>query len=159
MTSHPEPSTSTDHDKPQAPSPITGASGKPPGPTSRWRRLLRFALMVILILLAVRLVAGYAAQARLKQVADRVTASGESLRFTDFAPPDVAAGENATDFLEAAGLLLESVASERDAALADEFHQRLREIDLQRRPVTPEDLAPGTLHTISPEVERLQRRA
>ena len=141
MTSHPEPSMPTDPDKPQAPAPTTGAGGKPPGPTSRWRRLLRFALMMILLLLAVRLVVGYTAQARLKQVTDRITASGESLRFADFAPPDVATGENATDFLEAAGLLLDAEASEQDATLADEFHQRLREIDQRRQPVTPEDLA------------------
>lgn len=141
MTSHPEPSMSTDNDQPQIPSPVAGASGQPPGPTSRWRWPLRFALIAILILLSVRLVAGYAAQSRVRQVSDRIIDSGDSLRFSTFAPPDVAAGENATDFLEAAGLLLESEASEPSSTFAGEFHQRWREIDLKRRPVTLEDLA------------------
>ncbi len=116
----------------------------PGGRTGRWRTLLRFALIAILVLLVVHLAAGWAARAKLQQARERVVNQGHSLKFSDFAPADLAAGENATDFLEAAGLLLEAQRQEGEVegvTVVDELSQRLREIDREQAAVTPEDLA------------------
>lgn len=127
MSSHPETLTSSDI---------------PNQRISRWRGVLRLALVAILILLAIRLLAGYIVQTQLKRAGERVTAAGESLRYLDFAPPDIAIGDNATEFLEAAGNLMTAgkSASSGSPPIEDLSHQRLREIDHARLQVTSEDL-------------------
>ena len=141
MASHPETSTSTDTADGRSPSSTTKAN-RNRSPISRRRRLLRLVLVIALALLAVRLITGAAGRARLQQASDRVAAGGSTLRFSDFAPPEVAAGENATDFLEAAGTVMAAQPGEsRESTLAEEVYLRWREIDRHRLAATADDLA------------------
>ncbi len=113
-------------------------------PLSRRHSLLRWALATILALATLHLLAGFAARGRLRQAQERAGAQGHSLKYRDFAPPDVTPGENATDFVEAAVLLLpaqRSTESPASATLADELTRRLDEIDRRGAALTPEDLA------------------
>ncbi len=134
MQEQPVPSTSTDseHRSPRDP------ERKP----RRWRTVLRFTLVTLLALLVLYLAAAWAARSRLRQARERVASQGQSLRFSDFAAADVADGENASDFLESAGLLLESLRrdAEGGTTVADELYERFREIDRQREAVTAEDI-------------------
>ncbi len=112
----------------------------PAGRLRRWRILLRLTLAGILTLLVLHLAVGWAARARLRQARERVASEGQSLSFRNFVPPDVAESENATNFLEAAGLLLAAKEQPEGEALAGELYLRLREIDSRRVAAGLEDL-------------------
>lgn len=124
-------------------SPSTPVDDRPARKSRRrlppWRTVVRRTLLIVLVVVALQLLAAYSGRTRLQRAQERVTASGQSLKYADFVPPQVADHENASIFLETAGELL-NVQKSADPELAEELHFLFRAIDREGKAVSAEDL-------------------